>query len=63
MDPLPSTDPLGEPLLNGYWYASDGKSFVVYALQETAPGPGVPQCEKPDALEDVERVFCVRSPQ
>lgn len=63
LDPLPSTDPLGEPLLNGYWYASDGKSFVVYALQETAPASGVPQCEKPEALKDVERVLCVRSGQ
>jgi type II secretory pathway pseudopilin PulG len=63
LDPLPSTDPLGDPLTNGYWYASDGKSFVVYALQETEPGPDVPRCEKPDALKDLQRVYCVRSTQ
>jgi hypothetical protein len=61
LDPLPAADPLGEPLLNGYWYASDGKSFTVYALQEAPPAPDVPQCEKPEEIERAKRVFCVRS--
>jgi hypothetical protein len=61
LDPLPATDPLGEPLLNGYWYASDGESFTVYALQEAPPGPDVPRCEKPEALKKFDRVYCVRS--
>ena len=61
LDPLPATDPLGSPLQNGYWYTSDGKSFAVYALQEAAAGPGAPQCEKPESLKEVDRVYCVRS--
>jgi hypothetical protein len=61
LDPLPATDPLGDPLLNGYWYTSDGKSFAVYALQETPPPPDVPQCQKPDALKEIPRVYCVSS--
>jgi hypothetical protein len=61
LDPLPATDPLGEPLLNGYWYASDGESFTVYALQEAPPTPDVPVCEKPEALEKYDRLYCVRS--
>jgi hypothetical protein len=61
LDPLPATDPLGSPLQNGYWYTSDGKSFAVYALQEAAAGPGAPECEKPESLKEVDRVYCVRS--
>jgi hypothetical protein len=61
LDPLPAADPLGDPLVNGYWYASDGKSFAVYA-QEEAPAPsGVTACEKPEAIKNVDRVFCVLS--
>ncbi len=61
LDPLPAADPLGDPLLNGYWYASDGKSFAVYAIQETVPAPNVPQCEKPEGIKRPDRVYCVRS--
>jgi hypothetical protein len=61
LDPLPATDPLGDPLQNGYWYTSDGKSSAVYALQEAAPATGVPVCEKPEAIKKAERVYCVRS--
>ena len=61
LDPLPAADPLGDPLLNGYWYASDGKSFAVYAIQETVPAPNVPQCEKPEAIKRPDRIYCVRS--
>jgi len=61
LDPLPAADPLGEALVNGYWYASDGQSFVVYAIQEEAPSPDAPQCERPDALTQFDQVQCVRS--
>jgi hypothetical protein len=61
LEPLPAADPLGDPLVNGYWYASDGESFVVYSIQETAPAPNVPRCEKPEALKGFDRVYCVRS--
>ena len=42
LDPLPAADPLGDPLTNGYWYASDGKSFAVYAQ---AGGTGRIRCD------------------
>jgi hypothetical protein len=61
LDPLPATDPLGDPIQNGYWYASDGESFAVYALQEAPAAPGAPQCEKPESLKGVDRVYCARS--
>ena len=28
-------DPLGEPIKNGYWYRSDGQSYILIALRET----------------------------
>ena len=33
IDPIP-TDPLGDPGANGYWYASDGKSYTLIAAME-----------------------------
>ena len=61
LDPLPAADPLGDPLQNGYWYSSDGKSYTIYALQEAPPRPGVSLCEKPESFKQLERVYCVRS--
>jgi hypothetical protein len=59
LDPLPQ-DPLGDPAANGYWYASDGDSFVVYAQRET---DSVPECdEHPDHLQDFDSLLCVESP-
>ena len=61
LDPLPAADPLGDALMNGYWYTSDGNSFAVYAQQEAAAAPGVTPCEKPEGIKNVDRVYCVRS--
>jgi hypothetical protein len=33
IDPIP-TDPLGDPAGNGYWYASDGKSYTLIAAMD-----------------------------
>ena len=33
IDPIPA-DPLGDPAANGYWYASDGKSYTLIAAME-----------------------------
>jgi len=33
IDPIPA-DPLGDPGANGYWYASDGKSYTLIAAME-----------------------------
>jgi hypothetical protein len=38
-------DPLGEPLLNGYWYVSDGERATVFALREDGPGEDLASCE------------------
>jgi hypothetical protein len=37
-------DPLGEPLLNGYWYVSDGERATVFALSETESEPDLASC-------------------
>ncbi|MGB2693733.1 MAG: type II secretion system protein GspG [Dehalococcoidia bacterium] len=60
LDPLPM-DPLGEPVSeNGYWYASDGKEFTVYAQRESNE---IPACaEHPDHLSHFASVLCVQSP-
>lgn len=52
-------DPFGDPFEYGYWYASDGNSFTLYALLETAPGPGE-TCEGPGDLADKANLYCVK---
>jgi type II secretory pathway pseudopilin PulG len=45
LDPIP-TDPAGEPILNGYWYVSDGKTFTLIAGVDS-PADGTPaMCEQ-----------------
>ena len=59
LEPLP-VDPLGDPAVNGYWYASDGATYILYAVRE---GDLVPQCpERPDHLKKFESLMCVQSP-
>lgn len=59
LDPLPS-DPRGDPGSNGYWYTSDGTSFVVYAQRE---GDQIPACaEHPAHLATFAAVLCVQGP-
>ncbi len=43
LDPIP-TDPAGEPLVDGYWYASDGARFSIFALQEVTIDPTATDC-------------------
>ena len=54
-------DPLGEPLAeNGYWYASDGNTFTVYAQRESEQ---FDECaEHPDHLQGIDSLLCVRRP-
>ena len=60
IDRIPAHDPLGDASVNGYWYASDGRSFVVYAQRET---DGPPECdEHPDHLGRFDSLICVRGP-
>jgi len=51
-------DPFGDPFEDGYWYASDGESFTLYALLESAPAPGE-TCEGPGDLGDKANLYCV----
>jgi hypothetical protein len=53
-------DPLGEPLANGYWYASDGKSYTIWMLREGPGKPGDPICtEVVPHLKDKGSLFCI----
>jgi len=52
-------DPFGDPFEYGYWYASDGNSFTLYALLEAAPGPGE-TCEGAGDLADKTNLYCVK---
>ena len=52
-------DPLGEPLTNGYWYASDGETYTIWMLREGPAKPGDPVChEVVPHLKDKGSLFC-----
>lgn len=60
LDPIP-TDPLGDPVdQTGYWYASDGRRFTVYAQGESDRFPACP--EHPAHLAEFETLLCVTGP-
>jgi hypothetical protein len=42
-------DPLGDPLKNGYWYASDGQRFSVFAIKEGETASNLASCPFYDA--------------
>jgi hypothetical protein len=50
LDPFP-VDPLGDPGKNGYWYASDGKTYLLIAAME-APENASPKDACPEAVKD-----------
>lgn len=53
-------DPLGEPLANGYWYASDGDSYTIWMLREGPGESGDPVCpEVIPHLRDKGSLFCI----
>ena len=53
-------DPLGEPLGNGYWYASDGKSYTIWMMREGPGNPGDPICpEVIPHLKEKGSLFCI----
>lgn len=59
--PLPE-DPLGDPLTNGYWYMSDGDSFVLIAQQEASTAPPEAACPATPADRDFPVFYCVAGP-
>jgi hypothetical protein len=55
-------DPLGDPVKNGYWYSSDGKTVKVYASLETEIADAE-QCTTSDAeLQKKAYVICIGAP-
>lgn len=59
LDPLPS-DPRGDPSKNGYWYKSDGKTYVVMAEVELPQNATPTVCpDNVNASLDRENLYCV----
>ncbi len=53
-------DPLGEASINGYWYVSDGNSYILYSQRE---GGSFPEClDHPEFLQDVPSLLCFSEP-
>lgn len=53
-------DPFGDPHEYGYWYASDGESFTLYALLEETPAPEE-TCTAPGDLGSRENLYCLHA--
>ncbi|MCH8010000.1 MAG: glycosyltransferase family 39 protein [Chloroflexi bacterium] len=59
LDQLPE-DPLGDAGVNGYFYVSDGATYIVYAQRET---DAFPACdEHPEFLGQFDALLCVKGP-
>ncbi|MCH8901191.1 MAG: hypothetical protein IIC88_02725 [Chloroflexi bacterium] len=53
-------DPLGDPLANGYWYVSDGGTYTIWMLRESADAGSEFACsEAPPFLLEKGALFCV----
>ena len=53
-------DPLGDPLANGYWYVSDGGTYTIWMLRESASAGSEFACpEAPPFLLEKGALFCV----
>lgn len=59
LDPIPS-DPLGNPGGNGYWYASDGETYIVYSQRESEQIAACP--DHPVHLQGFASLLCVQGP-
>src|SRR5437868_288267 len=58
----PPTDPLGNGVENGYWYASDGNSLKLYASME-GDVPAEQQCQTDNVdLEKKSNLVCLTAP-
>lgn len=53
-------DPFGDAHEHGYWYASDGESFTLYAVLEQAPGPEE-TCEGDGDLRGKKTLYCLQA--
>lgn len=62
LDPFPE-DPLGDPGKNGYWYVSDGKTYLLVAAMEAPENASPGGC--PEAVNDFTRksnLLCLSGP-
>lgn len=59
--PLPR-EPMWGSTCHGYWYASDGDSFTLYAALETGPAGGSQCTSVPPQLSGVQHPYCVSGP-
>jgi hypothetical protein len=59
LSPLPE-DPLGDPSSNGYWYASNGATYTLYAVREAEQFDECP--DHPDHLKHAESLLCTTGP-
>ncbi len=54
------TDPVGDASTNGYFYASDGSTYTLYAQRESG---SFPEClEHPEFLKDFDSLLCFSGP-
>ena len=60
IETLPA-DPLGDPSQHGYWYASDGNTYELYAQRESDAFP-VCTLEHPEFLQNFGSLLCVLGP-
>ncbi len=60
--PTLPTDPLGSPGSNGYWYTSDGASYVLIAKQEEMEVEDSQCPENLSHLGQAESLYCLRGP-
>ncbi len=60
LDPIP-TDPRGEARTNGYWYASDGKTFTLIAGMELKANADPDDCPESAAKHTkMDNLYCLR---
>jgi hypothetical protein len=53
-------DPLGDPATNGYWYASNGATYTIWAQRESDQFE--PCLERPYHLRSFDSLLCIQGP-
>lgn len=63
VDPFPN-DPLGDPGKNGYWYVSDGKTYLLVAAMEAPENASPPEActEKVKEFTGKSQLLCLPNP-
>ena len=62
LDPIP-TDPMGDPVDNGYWYISDGKTFTIIAGMDSPANALPAKCAEGVAQHTKKsNLYCLTGP-